>query len=60
MTCKNEASAGAYERRERVGDRAATHLTSKWNTHCREDRHWTKLKTASMDKPFLLRLRITQ
>lgn len=43
-----------------MGDRAATHLTSKWNTHGREDIHRTKLNTASMDKPFLLRLGITQ
>lgn len=56
MTCENEASTGAYEGKERTGDKAVTHLTSKWNTHCREDIHRTKLNTASIDKPFLLRL----
>lgn len=60
MTCTNEASAGAYGSRERVGDRAATHLTSRWNSHCREDMHRTKLNTASMEKSFLLRLEATQ
>lgn len=33
-----------------------THLTSRWKSHCRVEKHWVKMNTESRDKPFSLRL----